>query len=625
MKFIEALNLKIEPSVFTITDNSSQTVNFNVTVSNPTTYDIYCAVQDGNSYRLFKFPDSNDGKTFSARLIFASQDFGVMNAFCFSHNPNDSEGKSLHISNSVNILALSDVTSANIISLDFAGASTKYTSVNSETPAGLYAVDSDGRYYDVSSPLTGTQWTLTEIARVNDNGYIHGLKEGNTTLTATFRGLTASVDVEVSAALVEDYSISGDVDVEFDKPSLSSSDVRISATEGTAITAVTITATPADNLTWSVSGSLPKGLSCNETTESFTISGTPSAGTAGTYTYTVTASNPAGSTNALITVTVLAPRVPDYPKSKEINPEIPSSVAEAIADMTPEELAHVENLIIGYNITSLTGIEKLINLKALNLSGATSLTEVNLNDNSSVKEVHLSGNSSVAMLNLAYSQIEIVNAEGCKSLKEVNIEGNKTIRELMVSETNISSLNAKGCENLEFLECSSSKINSLKLEGCVNLKQLDFAGNAMRKFNAESFTMLEILTCGGQKERVQTFEHTFNLFSFIMSDQVSGFTNENKVLNVKGYDAFGKEISSQYNPKTGEVTFSQNPAKVTYDYDTGIDNVLMDVSILAESETSSVPDTDSSGGGCTSSNTSMSLLVIILVYAFRFAIILKKQ
>ena len=243
-----------------------------------------------------------------------------MNAFCFSHNPNDSKGKSLHVSNITKILALSYITNANIVSLDFAEKTTAYTNVNSETPAGLFAVDSDGKYYDVSSSLTETQWISTEIARVNDNGCIYSLKEGNMTLTATFRGLTASVDVEISAALVKVNSISEDFKPKFDKPLLSSSDVRISATEGTAITAVTITATPVNSLKWSVSGNLPNGLTCNETTESFIISGTPSTGTAGTYTYTITASNPIVSTNALITITVLAPRVPDYSKSKEINP-----------------------------------------------------------------------------------------------------------------------------------------------------------------------------------------------------------------------------------------------------------------------------------------------------------------
>lgn len=59
-----------------------------------------------------------------------------------------------------------------------------------------------------------------------------------------------------------DVTIWGNVELE--KPSLSSNDVKISATEGTAITAVTITATPTDYLKWSTSGSLPNGLSVDD-------------------------------------------------------------------------------------------------------------------------------------------------------------------------------------------------------------------------------------------------------------------------------------------------------------------------------------------------------------------------
>ena len=616
--------LTANQSTIIIPEIGTSVMKFTASTKTLVSNDVQLVIHKDGLDRTFPMYTDN-GKSFEINIEFTSSDLGAMFAYCYTSND-----KKLYVSNTLQFSCIRKLGNVDITEISFFGKDTLYTNVNSDIPAGLYAVDSDGGYYDISSPLAGTQWTSTEIAKVNDNGCIHGLKEGNTTLTATFRGFTASVDVEVSSASLEDNpidtSISEDVKLEFDKPSLSSSDVRISATEGIAITAVTITANPVNSLKWSVSGNLPNGLTCNETTESFTISGTPSAGTAGTYTYTVTASNPTGSTNAIITITVLAPRVPSYSKRKEINPKTPSSVAETIAGMTSEQIAQIESLAIGYNITSLTGIEKLTSLKTLDLSDATSLTEVNLNGNPSVKEVNLSGNSSVTTLNLVDSQVEIVNAEGCNFLEEVNIEGNKTIKELRVSETNVSSLNAKNCENLEILECSSSKISLLNLEGCVNLRKLDFAENAMRSFNAEGFTRLETLICAGQQERVQIFGHIFNLFSFIMSAQVSGFSDadENKVLNVKCYNSSGREISSQYNSKTGEITFSQTPAKVTYDYDTGFENVLMDVAISAESKTSSESGTGSSGGGCSNSQTSI-LLIIMLVCVFRFAITIKKQ
>ena len=292
IKFIEALNLIVEPSNFTVSD-ASQDVKFTVTASASTTYDVYCAVEIGNTYKLFKIPEAgNDGKTFSAQLVFTSQDAGVMNAFCFSHNPNDAEGKSLHVSNIAKILALSDISEANIVSLDFAGKTTAYASVNSETPAGLFAVDSDGRYYDVSSPLAGTEWTSTEFARVNENGCIYGLKEGSTTLTATFRGFTASVNVEVSAALVEEEK---DIPTEILTESLTP------AATGQPYS-FQLTASGTTPITWTCTDNLPDGLRMDA---NGLISGTPSK--VGTFSFRVTATNSIGNDSRKFTLQVLDP------------------------------------------------------------------------------------------------------------------------------------------------------------------------------------------------------------------------------------------------------------------------------------------------------------------------------
>ena len=197
-RFIEALTLNIEPSVFTVSDNGSQTVKFIAYASDVTSYDVYCAVEAGNDYRLFKLSDVGDnGKTFSAQLIFTSQDIGAMSVFCFSHNPQDSEGKSIHVSNTANLLALSDASSVNVTGLDLVGGSAIYVNAGSEIHAGLYAIADDGKYYDISSPLSGTEWTSTEIAEVTESGNIRGLKAGTTTLTASYKGFTASVSVDV--------------------------------------------------------------------------------------------------------------------------------------------------------------------------------------------------------------------------------------------------------------------------------------------------------------------------------------------------------------------------------------------------------------------------------------------
>ena len=233
---------------------------------------------------------SKDTKTFEVSVEFTSQDTGLMEVSCLSYNTDDTDKIKFYISDTAHVLVAADLDNVNITSIDFA-ADSVYTSVNSETPAGLYAVDSDGRYYDVSSPLNGTEWTSTEIARVNDNGCILGLKEGSTTLTAKFRGLTASVNVEVSAALVEEENIPPEIKTETLAKGVTGQPYSLQ-----------LTASGATPITWTHKGSFPKGLTLNS---DGLISGTPIK--AGKSSFTVTAKNSYGKSSRKFKINVLEP------------------------------------------------------------------------------------------------------------------------------------------------------------------------------------------------------------------------------------------------------------------------------------------------------------------------------
>ncbi|MBQ9432893.1 MAG: putative Ig domain-containing protein [Synergistaceae bacterium] len=61
-----------------------------------------------------------------------------------------------------------------------------------------------------------------------------------------------------------------------------------------------------ENITWSMSGTLPAGLTFSWSGNAAIISGTPSAGSAGSYPVTVTATNLGGSSSATVAITVAA-------------------------------------------------------------------------------------------------------------------------------------------------------------------------------------------------------------------------------------------------------------------------------------------------------------------------------
>ncbi|MBR0151102.1 MAG: putative Ig domain-containing protein [Synergistaceae bacterium] len=492
-----------------------------------------------------------------------------------------------------------------IMSKDIRIMSTEGTAI---IPATITASPADYLTWTTSGNLPGG---LTGTAGRNAESFtISGTPlrgtAGNYTYTVIASNAVGSDDVVITVTVTAPSPI-----VELLPPVLSGQSFSINAREGTEITALTITASSDSNISWTSSGTLPDGLTgrANSDGMSFTVSGIPSQGTAGNYAYTVTAMNSGGETSATINITV----------SATINSQETSSLNDALDNLTSEEASQMTSLAIGDNISDLNGLERLTNLENLDLTEANSLTEVDLSGNTSVKSVDLSGNSSITTLNLGNSNVESVNAEGSESLEEVNIEGNTSIKELNVNSTEISGLNARGCENLEVLKCSSCQITRLELEGCMNLRHLDFAGNAMRRFRATGLNNLMELSCGGQRVEVISFSLVFNLLDFLTASEASGIfeadAGDDNVKNVKGYDASGNEIAASYNRATGEVTFSQAPSKVTYDYDTGFGSDYMDVTISSSGEGSS-PNLGTSNGGCGVFPSSVMLLCLTLIAIF---------
>ena len=140
-------------------------------------------------------------------------------------------------------------------------------SVSPSLPAGLSLDSSTGA-------ISGTPTARTTSATY--------------TITASNTGGSTTADVTI---VVNDVAPS----------SLTYSPNSFTLTKGTAMTTVTPTVSGGTITTWSVSPSLPAGLSLDSSTGA--ISGTPSA-VSSSATYTVTASNSGGSTTADVTIVV---------------------------------------------------------------------------------------------------------------------------------------------------------------------------------------------------------------------------------------------------------------------------------------------------------------------------------
>ena len=393
------------------------------------------------------------------------------------------------------------------------------------------------------------------------------------------------------------------------EPPVLSGGLTIEAVKDTSITEQSITATSGNKIAWSVSGTVPAGMSVHSADNvvtvmgtpttagdyTFGVSGTPSEGTRGVYTLNVTAENYAGSATAKITVNVHATKF--VVTSGDVSSS--TTLEDFLATLPEGQAAEIESLKLNEYFTDLSGLGTLTNLRELDVSEAIALKEVSLSGNKSVKVLEVSGNESVNRLILTDSVVESVNAEGCKGLGSVEIAGNTSIRELNVSGTAIEVLNVEDCVNLEVLICSSCRISEFYLAGCSSLKTLDFSGNAIRKFNARGFPELESLECAAQTVAVDVLRKNFAFRDFMNAAKVSvvegvqtlrsSGVDSPEDLNVKaitGYDASGSEISSDYDGETGIVKFSAIPHKITYSYMV-LDDASMDVTISGDAE----PDT----------------------------------
>ncbi len=277
------------------------------------------------------------------------------------------------------------------------------------------------------------------------------------------------------------------------------------------------------------------------------------------------------------------PKPPDHvPKSDDISPDVVpkppdkiSTLADALSYMTPAQRAWVTTLKVGANVTDLTGLEDFTSLERLDLTEAVGLETVDLSGNSTVRIVDASGNSGLRVLN--------------------------------VSNTMIMSLNVENCTGLEVLDCSNCCLEELKVSGCESLKVLDCSNNRLHRLDVYMLERLDVLICYNQQITGWRINREFSFEEFIAADYGNGTGIEN-VINLKAWDADGNEISTEYNPDTGTAKFGGIPEKVAYDYVTGFEDVLMDVTIFtAENVDDEGTRFGASSGGC-NAGISLSLL-----------------
>ena len=143
--------------------------------------------EDGSA--KFLTVDVSGDKSFDVELWAGREDKGILNIAYMTVQ----DGK-LKVS-SMRTVVFAPLLDGLITSLEFPFGSALYCHVGDETPIGLVAHTKDGNY-DVSAPALGiVSWSNSDpsVAEITDEGCIRGLKEGETTISATAQGHTVTV------------------------------------------------------------------------------------------------------------------------------------------------------------------------------------------------------------------------------------------------------------------------------------------------------------------------------------------------------------------------------------------------------------------------------------------------
>lgn len=523
------------------------------------------------------------------------------------------------------------------ISVDISGSNTLVTDVEHSASLTLSA-DISGNYSDGrTETLSPDSYTLTW----STDNTAEKISFSNGTLKVEQNTVVGVYEVNITAT-AESGSIKGTsghtvrVTVNNVIPELTMQTGSLTVKRGRRITNITVRAERGtQNLTWTANGTLPAGLTGRANGEKYVISGTVD-GTAEIRDYpcVIKAANEAGEAEKNITITVS--------EAESISNETIEIIPDEIADMTDEEL---QEMVEGTTEIVLTGkvenlpeiitrLETVTEIKTLDLSLVEGVEEVKLNEtnkvetltltgNQSIQTVEVTGNTSLKSLNMSGSVIETVDAKGCENLTEVNLEGCENLSYLDVSETAITELNVADCKNLETLNCASCDISALNLEGCESLIDIDCSNNRLTILEASQFSNLNSLECRNQQVFNKPLSRVFSFLDLLFGRGIfAASATDDQVLknvtNIRAYDESGNELTAELDD-SGELSVNGDPAKITYDYNTGFNGVMMDVTVFAADADTSPSDGIGPGrsGGCEEGFGTMAVLMLLFTVLTR--------
>ena len=353
----------------------------------------------------------------------------------------------------------------------------------------------------------GTTWTSSNpsVAIVSNDGLIHALSDGSTTLTASYAGLTASIFVNVGNKL--------------ESPDILTDSLRNGITGWEYSAQLQASGTPL--IYWRlIDGRLPGGLELSSEGE---ITGTPNE--TGIFTFTLEASNIQGTNSRELSITIEDENSPGIIINANIFPDanFRNYILEKL-DYNKDGSLNIGELnasvidISSRDINSVKGIEYFTALKYLTCPN-NKLTELDMTSNIDLLGIACSNN---LLTNIKLDNCKKLNGlwAGNNQISYININNCTELENLELRYNNLTYLDVSNCEKLKIFYCEGNRLEniiignkpSLSSFACYNnqllnldvskgpaLRQLYCSANMLTNINLDENAELEALHCQENK------------------------------------------------------------------------------------------------------------------------------
>ena len=150
-----------------------------------------------------------------------------------------------------------------------------------------------------------------------------------------------------------------------------------------------------------------------------------------------------------------------------------------------------------YNCTALQNLSCFNNphLSAIyNLESCTALTHLDCEDCAITELPGVANMTNLQTLWACNNQLTSLNVSNLSQLKKLNVSGNTSLTELDCSECNLTLLDVTGCTALSFLNCNYNQLTDLDISGCTSLELISAHSNQIASMNVSNCPNLKTMS-----------------------------------------------------------------------------------------------------------------------------------